>query len=595
MYSVHSHRPEFGGCGSRIQAAVFLAFFSVAFFGCESPTIDRLDLEAQRIIDAQIDRSLGVNSQSNTAVPLIKIDEKTTAEEYDPVTVNTSADALTVEPAPDVGEVAYPTILDDGNKPDTLRLDLEGIIAQAIEFSPQYRSEKEGLYLTTLSLIIERHEWGPRFFSTITGQVDGVPEAGDNDTALSLIGSLGVTQRLPYGGTISATALVDYVRFLEQAATNTLPEDSQSAALSVSLDLPLLRGAGSTANTVETRIQAERNLIYAVRGFERFRREFFVDIAAIYFDIVRRQRQLANQELQLRNFENSARLFIALAEAGREAFFRAERAEQRVLQARNALINQQEAYAATLDSLKILIGIETTRSLEIIPVEIEVPEVLLDTDSSVATALKERLDLQTDRDLVDDATRDAKIARNQLLPDLDLDADLLIPTDETRDVGGLDFEAEDGEFAVGLTLGLPLDRKIEYADYRAALVLLEREKRDFRVEQDRVALEVREAVRAIQQAEFILQLQDRAVQINERRAQQIEINQRDLGPNEVIDVQEDLLDARNDRDEAASDLKISILDYLLSTGQLRIGPDGRWLAPGRLSLPVDEESIDPVS
>ncbi|MEM9913540.1 MAG: TolC family protein [Planctomycetota bacterium] len=568
--------------------------------GCQSDdSMSRLDLEAQRIIHQQQARSLGPNAAAtDTFVPTPEAAPDDSLYAYDPATANTPADRLVIEAAPIVDQVPYPTILDDGTKPDTLRLDLEAIIAQAIEFAPDYRREKEELFLTTLSLIVERHEWGPRFFSTVTGQVEGTPEAGDNDTALNLIGSLGVTQRLPYGGTVSATALVDYVRFLEQASTNTGDDETQAADLQFSLDLPLLRGAGKTAATVETRIQAERDLIYAVRGFERFRREFFVDLATTYFDLVRRQRQLANQELQLRNFESSSELFVALAEAGREPYFQAERAEQRVLRARNSLINQQENYVRAIDALKLRIGIDTTRSVEIIPVEIIVPEVLLETDTSVATALDQRLDLQTVGDFVEDAVRDVLIAKNQLLPDLDLTADLTLPTDETVARGGLDFEASDGEYEVGLTLGLPLDRKIEYTDYRASLIRLEREKRDYQVERDRIALEVRRAVRAIEQARFILQLQERAVQINERRASQIDINARSLGPREVIDVQEDLLDARNDRDEAKSDLRINILEYLLATGQMRVGPDGRWLAPGRLIDPAETPTdgvVEPTS
>ncbi|MBB6431226.1 TolC family protein [Algisphaera agarilytica] len=557
-----------------------------ALLSCnQSQRMDRLELEAQRIIQDQQSRSIGPAAMSDTQVPTPDAQPKDSLYTYDPATVNTPARSLDVEAAPPVEVVPYPTILDDGTQPDTLRLDLEGIIAQAIEFAPDYRREKEDLFLTTLSLIVERHEWGPRFFSTITGQVDGTPEAGDNDTALSLIGSLGATQRLPYGGTISAAALVDYVRFLEQAATSTDNRESQSAELQFSLDLPLLRGAGKTAATVETRIQAERDLIYAVRGFERFRREFFVDLSTAYFDLLRRQGQLTNQEVQLRNFESSAELFTALAEAGREPYFQAQRAEQRVLRARNSLVRQQENYVRAIDALKLRIGIETTRPVEIIPVTIDVPEILLDTDRSVTIALTERLDLQTEGDLVEDAVRSVLIAKNQLLPDLDLNADLNLPTDENLARGGLDFEPGDGDYTVGLTFGVPLDRKIEYTDYRAALIRLEREQREYQVEQDRIALEVRRAVRAIEQARFILQLQERAVEINERRAEQIEINERSLGPREVIDVQEDLLDAKNDRDEAESDLRISILQYLLATGQMRIGSDGRWMAPGELIKP----------
>jgi outer membrane protein TolC len=545
--------------------------------------LDRLELEAQEILARQQARTLGP-----AAAPTLLDREAPVAEPepadfaYDPTTTNPPPDALPAEPAPPVERVPYPAVLDDGSQPQTLRLDLEQLLAYAIENSPDYRREREDLFLTTLSLIIERHEWGPRFFSTITGRVDGVPEAGDTDTALNLIASLGVTQRLPYGGTVSAAALVDYVRFLEQAATNSLPDETQAAEFQLSLDLPLLRGAGRAAATVESRIQAERDLVYAVRAFERFRREFFVDLASTYFNLLRRQAQLANRELQLQNLEQSAELFTALADAGRSTYFRAQRAEQRVLRARNSLINQQENYARQLDLLKLQLGVPTVQPVEITPVEIVVPEILLDQDHAVRQGLDLRLDLQTTGNRIADAERQVYIARNQLLPALDLDADLLIPTDETIERGGLDFEVGDGDYSVALSLGLPLDRTIENTQLRAALIRLEQQRRDFRVARDRVALQVRTAVRAIEQARYLVQLQSRAVEINERRAEQIEINQRDLGPTEVIDVQEDLLDARDDREAAVSNLRISILDYLLATGQMRVGPQGRWLAPGTL-------------
>lgn len=571
-----------------------LLLFAVAttVIGCQSDRhLSRLDSEAQRIIADQRQRSLGPAGSlaSNSAPGSPEVVATDAVYSENPTTYDPADEALDVTPLPPRSRVPYPTILDDGREQDTLRLDLPQILAYAIENAPEYRRRKEDLFLSTLSLIVERHEWGPRFFSNVSGVLSGTPENGDVDTATQLIGSLGVTQRLPYGGSVSATALVDYVAYLQQSSINTDPEETQSTQLQFSLDLPLLRGAGKTAQTVEDRIQAERDLIYAVREFERFRRSFFVSLATTYFDLIRRQRQLANQELQLRNFEDLGELYIALAEAGREPYFQADRAEQRSLRSRRFLLRAQESYVQQLDSLKLQIGIDTNRSVEIVPMQIEVPELLLDTDQSVQTALTQRLDLQTVGDSVDDSRRGVLIAKNRLLPDLDLAANLNIPTDAEKRRGGFDLDAGSGNWDASLTFGVPLDREIEYADYRAALIQLERQQRQYQLNRDSIALEVRRAVRGIEQAAYLVQLQNRAVEINESRAQQIEINQRELGPREVIDVQEDLLDARNDRDEAISNLRISILQYLLATGQMRVGADGRWLPPAKL-LPVIEQA-----
>ena len=600
MYSVHPGVLALSSNFSTLKPppryffARFLLPASLIAGACHRPTeLHQLDLEAQRIIDQQQNRSLG--SQAPAAqMPGVPPEVEPTDHLYRevPGTQNPAADELDVRPAAQTARVDYPSILDDGSQSTTLRMDLEQLLSYAIEHAPDYRSEKERIFLATLSLIVERHEWGPRFFSTLSGRIDGVPEAGDTDTALNLLASLGVTQRLPYGGTVSAAALVDYVRFLEQAATNSLPEETQTTEFQFALDLPLLRGAGRTANTVETRLQAERDLVYAIRAFERFRREFFVDLASTYFSLIRRQRQLVNRESQLRNLEQSSELFTALANAGRTSFYQSQRAEQRVLRARNTLLNQQEAYARQVDQLKLLIGVDPTTPVEIVPVEIEVPEILLDATNSVNAGLDFRLDLQTVQDRVADARRGVLIAKNRLLPDLNVNADIALATDETVERGGLNFELGNSRYSAGVDLDLPLDRKIEYTDYRASLIRLEQRERDYLVTRDRIALQIRTSVRAIEQARFQVQLQDRAVEINERRAEQIEINQRDLGPREVIEVQEDLLDARDDRDSAASNLRISILEYLLATGQMRVGPDGRWRAPGRLFAPSDGQAED---
>ena len=38
-------------------------------------------------------------------------------------------------------------------------------------------------------------------------------------------------------------------------------------------------------------------------------------------------------------------------------------------------------------------------------------------------------------------------------------------------------------------------------------------------------------------------------------------------------------------DATSADLRVSILNYLLDTGQMRVSAEGRWLSPGRLVVP----------
>ena len=568
---------------------VLLAVLLLPATSCTSSKLERLDARAAAMIRERQREALGRDpTDADTLIPdLTSADPGRSAYRHRPDTFSPPAEALPVEPAGD--EVSLDTVPALSAVGDAaLQLDLEDLLQIALATGPEYQSEKEELFLDALSLIAERHLWGPRFFDVMTASVSGTPESGDNDLAFNLINEFGVTQRLPYGGQIAATALVGYVNFLRQRNTafeQGTPIETQNFDLGVSIDLPLLRGAGVVAR--EDLIQTERNLIYGVRDFERFRREFLVDISTTYFNLISRARQIENRKRQLESFERLADRYAALAEAGQEPYFAAERALQRVLFARNNLLNAEQSYVDQLDSFKLVLGVPTQRDVVIVPVEVVIPEPALEPQAAVAMAMASRLELQTAEDRVEDAARQVKVAKNRLLPDLDVFADLNLGTADDAEIGGVDLDLGSSDYTAGARLALPLDRKLELVAYRRSLIGLERQARDTRLFRDRIVLQVRQAIRDVQQARFSLRLQEQNVQIAERRVIGVRLRERTLGPRDVIEAEEDLLEARNRRDLAVANLQQSILNFLLATGQMRVGPDGQWQPPGRLMEGAD--------
>ncbi len=573
----------------RTVIAGVLGLGVIAGPGCQSP-LDRLDVEAAGMIERRQTMALGPDALLDTA----RVPDRTdvAGDEgaiYDtrPATTNPAAADLPVESAQAGAgaEAALATTLKYVLDPDdALAYDLAESLAYAVEHSREYRSEKESLYLAAIRLLIEKHLWGPRFFDTVTAAVNGTPESGDYDQVARIVNELGVTQRLPYGGSVSVRAVADYVNFLQQRTGSARDEDSQSAGLFASADLPLLRNAGMSAR--EDLIQAERDLIYAVRRFERFRREFFVDIATDYFDLLRDQQGIANQQRQLANLEWLYKRYAAFAEAGRQPYFRVQRVEQDVLFARNNLIALLENYAGSLDAFKIRLGMPIQQRLRIEAVEVAVPMPALDPREAVAAGLSYRLDLQTTRDAVADARRRVKVAENQTLPDLDLFADAGISTGSDRRYGGLRLDAGEGEYAAGVRLGVPLDRRIEQLNVRASQIAYERAQRLYSLQRDQVALQIRQSIRRIEQARFSRDLQNRNIQVAQLRIRGVLLNLRDLDPREFTDAQDALLRAETRRDAAERDLRVSVLNFLLDTDQLRVTSDGHWQPPAKLQMPA---------
>ena len=316
-----------------------------------------------------------------------------------------------------------------------------------------------------------------------------------------------------------------------------------------------------------------------------------MELSTTYFSLISRQQQIENRRRQLDSLERLAERFTALADAGRQPQFAAERAQARVLFIRTALLNAEDAYVGQLDRLKQTLGLPIERPVTIRPVRVVVPEPELDPVRAAQAALLARLDLQNNRDLVEDARRQVRVARNRMLPDLNLFADVDISTDPEAEFGGAGFDLGSSDFRAGGTLDLPLDRKPEAILVKRSLINLEREARTYRLARDRVVLEVRETIRDIIQAQFTLELQERNIRVAQRRRINVLLRQRELGPREVIEAEEDLLEARNRRDLAEAELQQSILRFLLATGQMRVAPDGTWLAPGSLMEGADVGNV----
>ena len=108
-----------------------------------------------------------------------------------------------------------------------------------------------------------------------------------------------------------------------------------------SVSIPLLRGAGRHIVT-EPLTQAERDVIYEMWDFERYKRTFAVDIAQQYYNVLRQMDSLTNSENNYRSAVQSARWSRRQADAGRITEIEVDQAVQRELSSRNSWISAQE-------------------------------------------------------------------------------------------------------------------------------------------------------------------------------------------------------------------------------------------------------------
>ncbi len=566
------------GAGNRRAAGVIGlgAVAAVWAGGCSS--LQSIDREVDRLVQGTSSSINAPVAPSRTFGPEESFRRPGQAD-TNPETYNPLAEDLLFPTASPDRDVAarleeYAAIPADG-----VRMDLRTAFATAQASAREYRTAEEEYLLAAIRLLIERHRWGPRFFDDLTASLDGSLDS-DSDVAASLINELRVTQRLPYGGQVEAALITSAT---EQLRSTVTEDYRQSAALVINADIPLLRNAGLIAR--EDLIQAERDVVYAARMFERFRREFFVDIARDFLGLVAQLSQIANQERSLQSRLQSFERARARVEAGRDSPSEARRLEGDVLVAQSSLINQRENYLLALDRFKLRLGIDVLTPVLIEPSSIVLPEPDATPLEAAQLALVYRLDLQNQRDFVDDSRRAVANAYNQLLPDLDVFA--VTTTGDPDDQDGFDLRFDETDYRLGVTFGLPLDREIERLNVRSAIIGLERAGRAYEQFRDNVIIDARSARRRIDQERNNLRLADQAVETAELRLEELKI--KEAIANDISEAEDALVDARNERDATFRNLRIAVLDYLVATGQLRVDKGGMILPlPGMVFPPPRE-------
>ncbi|MCS7468505.1 TolC family protein [Stieleria sp. ICT_E10.1] len=222
--------------------------------------------------------------------------------------------------------------------------------------SRSFQSELENVYLTALALTLERFEFDVQWFGgTATEYRNGgrLTADGKRDEVASNA-FLGFTRSFAAGGEL----LVNFANTFVWEFTggkNTFAVSN----LTIDLIQPLLRGAFRDIR-LENLTQAERNVLYAIRDFARYRKQFYFDIVSGdqgYLDLLLKLQAIRNLEENLEALQQNLLAHEALAEAGIVTPLQVDQVFQSYQAGRLALIRARNALDNSLDAYKIRLGI----------------------------------------------------------------------------------------------------------------------------------------------------------------------------------------------------------------------------------------------
>ena len=458
--------------------------------------------------------------------------------------------------------------------PESKVLSQADAVRIATRFNRNYQSQKESLYLSALGLTMDRHEYARQWFTT----VDAFYTSDGGEEATTLNTSTGVNQNFLIGDgiAISTGLVLDWTRFLTGD-----PETSLGSVLSASLSAPLLgNGAGKAAR--ENLTQAERNVLYDIRSFNRYRKTFVVSIISDYYRVLLNRNRIDIQKASYERLVDSTNQFRMEVEVGKRPAYDLGESQQRVLSAEQNVVSAVQSYEQSLDTFKIALALPTDIDLELDPNElsalenigVKVPDYTL--EEAIQMALEHRLDLANVRDGLDDAERKLILAAGGLGPQVNLEIDTNV--DSTPDTEWTRLRFHDGYYSMGLAADLPFDRTDERNAYRRALITVRSQQRGYDEEVDTVKLAVRASYREMVQTAESYRIQKIGLDLARKRFE-VEKLSLQYGRGTVrllLDSEDALVQAQDDVQSALVDHMIAKLLFFRDVGLLRVQPDGMW-------------------
>lgn len=462
-------------------------------------------------------------------------------------------------------------------------LSLEKAVDLASKYNRNFLTQKEDLYLQALDLSLARFEYTPIFGAggnvryqeqqdIAKNAATGIDEITREKTVSSSTG-IGFNWLLRTGGRIATDFTVDFVKFV-----STDSEWVTSSALGATLTQPLLRGAGYRI-AIENLTQAERDLLYALRDFTRFRKEFTVDIVSRYYEVLQSRDRARNAYQGYESFKISVEREEARAAEGETPLSELNRLKESLLSTEQGWISAIRNYQLARDRFKIELGLSMDTNLvldesELDNLTIHHPE--LSATQAILAAEKMRLDLQNVKDRLEDSERKIRIAADGLEADLDLN---ISGNMSSTPGGGVRLpDPKKRSWTASLGLDLPINRKRERNNYRSALISFDRAQRQHDQFIDQMKLDIQDGWRNLEQRKREFEISEIRVNLSNNRREE-ELLKRELGLGlalDLVDAQNDLINSQNQRTSALVSHTIARLGFWRDMGILFIKENGQW-------------------
>ena len=225
--------------------------------------------------------------------------------------------------------------------------------------SREYQTEFENVYLAALALSSDRFEFDTQWFGGIGTEFTATGSDLGGARILDLADRFGFSRNLAGGGQF-ATEVLNGVSW--DFGSGGI--QSGSAAIISTFTQPLLRGAFRYVR-LEGLTQAERDLLYQVRDFARFRRLFYVDVTESYLGLLTQLQAIRNTETNVENLNQNLTEHYVYSALKIVSQVQVDQVFQQYQNGRRTLLSAEQLLLTSEDQYKFTLGLPAWVSLEI--------------------------------------------------------------------------------------------------------------------------------------------------------------------------------------------------------------------------------------
>ncbi len=377
---------------------------------------------------------------------------------------------------------------------------------------------------------------------------------------------LDVSQRVPWSGaTVTATGLLTA---LPSEVEVPFPKTTD---LRLVVSQPLLRGFGPNTTYYELK-NSERSRIGQERSYELNRQRLAVQVAAAFYDVIAQRQLVAVARQSLKRSHNLRRASEARLQVGLVSKLDVFRTELQSSQTEDSMVRSEAALRTALEQFRFLLAVPPDDPVE--PTAVVLQEAHLPepepVDAIVRTAFDNRLELKETQDQVQDARRTASLARQNLLPQLDVG--LGVGQLGLGSTYGDAWRAGDTRVDFFLATSYPVERSADRAAKAVADLDVAARERAVRQRELEIDSEVRVLARDLARTRKSIELQKQAVEVAAQQRRLADLRyQRGLASNfDVVDAEGSLLQARSALVSLLASYQVGFLDLKRAGGTLDV-------------------------